>query len=126
MRERIVKLNSADIFVWEDVQTGMPAPVDGLCKEIILTVKRFPVGNIEDVKIVPEKKGYSDYQGLRAFYGALLKQLPQPTTLAKDFSLIPLLELSGGRVKNLPEPLSFHNIVLPVPGPSQVINSDIK
>ncbi len=73
-----------------------------------------------------EKKGYSDYQGLRAFYGALLKQLPQPTTLAKDFSLIPLLELSGGRVKNLPEPLSFHNIVLPVPGPSQVINSDIK
>jgi hypothetical protein len=59
------------------------------------------------------KKGYADHEGLRAFYGALPKQLPLQNAFAKDFSLIPLLELAGGRVKNVLEPLSFHNLVLP-------------
>ncbi len=60
-----------------------------------------------------EKKGYSDYEGLRAFYAALLKQLPLQNAFAKNFSLIPLLELAGGRVKNILEPLSFRNCVSP-------------
>jgi len=62
-----------------------------------------------------KKKSFSDYQGLRAFYAALLKQLPEQNESIKNFSLIPLLELSGGRIKNVPEPLSFHNNVLANP-----------
>ncbi|HEX2583136.1 MAG TPA: glycosyltransferase, partial [Chlamydiales bacterium] len=60
-----------------------------------------------------EKQGYSDYEGLRAFYAALLKQLPLQNTASKNFSLVPLLELAGGRVKNILEPLSFRNRVSP-------------
>jgi glycosyltransferase involved in cell wall biosynthesis len=59
------------------------------------------------------KKGYADYEGLRAFYAALLKQLPPQNAFAKNFSLVPLLELAGGRVKNIFEPLSFRNRVFP-------------
>jgi hypothetical protein len=67
-----------------------------------------------------EKQGYADYQGLSAFYAALLKQLPLQHTFTKGFSLIPLLELAGGRVKNIFEPLSFRNLILPRVSPPPI------
>ena len=51
-----------------------------------------------------KKGGYSDYEGLRAFYASLLREVS-----LTDFSLVPLLERSGGRVKNVLAPTLFRN-----------------
>lgn len=61
--DSIVSINNTSVFVWEDIQTGMPSPTNGECLPIILKLKRFPDSRLDEVKVLPEKKGYSDLLG---------------------------------------------------------------
>jgi len=76
----------------------------------IVCGKSLAYPSYEFLELPDWKKKVANYEGMRAFYAGLLKQLPGH--FAKNFAFIPLLELAKGRVKNVEEPLSFRNRVL--------------